>query len=86
MLMHDRRMVFDHDAINLCRRVFDGACWSVGISPRPHAGDTNSEIATRDALARAVIGSASTGLRDVQAIKASALKSVIRGPVLVAAA
>ena len=86
MLMLDRRIVFDHDAISLCRRAFDGACWSVGISPRPHVGDTNSEIATRDALARAVIGFASAGVRDVQAIKTSALKSVMYEPVLAAAA
>ena len=73
--MLDRRVVFDHDAISFCRRAFDGACWSVGISPRPHVADTNSEIATRDALARAVICFASAGVRDVQAIKASALRS-----------
>ena len=84
--MLDRRIVFDHDAINLCWRAFDGACWSVGISPRPHDGDTNPEIATRDALARAVIGSASAGVRDVQAIKAIALKSVMHEQVMAAAA
>ena len=84
--MHDRSISFDHDAINLCRRAFDGACWSMGISPRPHVGDSNSAIATRDALARAVMGFASAGAGDVQAIKTSALKSVMSEPVLAAAA
>ena len=74
------------DAINLCRRAFDGACWSVGISPRPHVSDTISVAATRVALARAVMGFASAGVRGVQATKISALKSVLCEPALAEAA
>jgi hypothetical protein len=86
MLMHDKRIALDNDAINLSRRAFDGACWSVGISPRPHVSDTSSVTARRDALARAVLGFASAGVRDVQAMKTSALKSVLCEPVLAEAA
>lgn len=86
MLIHDRRIAFDNDAINLSQRAFYGACWSVGISPRPHVNDTNVVTATRDALAYAVIAFASAGGHDMQAMKTSALKSVMCKPVLAKAA
>ncbi len=82
MLMHDWRLAFDNDAINLSRRAFYGACWSVGISPRSHVNDTSSVTATRNALARAVMRFALAGVRDMQAMKTSALKSVMCQPVL----
>lgn len=84
--MHDRRIAFDNDAINLSQRAFYGACWSVGISPRPHVNDTSAVTATRDALAHAVMGFASAGVRDMPAMKTSALRSVMCKQVLAKAA
>ena len=86
MLMREIRIAFDTDAIHLRRRAFYGACWSVGISPRPHVTETLSVTSTRDALARAIMHFASTGVRDMPAMKTSALRSVICGPVLAKAA
>ena len=86
MLMHDNAIAFDTDAANLSRRAFYGACWSVGISPRPHVTDSLSVTATRDALVRAIMHFASTGMRDMPAMKTSALRSVKRALTLAKAA
>ena len=77
---------FGNDATNLSRRAFYGACWSVGISPCPHVTDTLSITATRDALARAIVHFASTGMRDMPAMKTNALRLVMRAPALAKAA
>jgi hypothetical protein len=86
MLTHDSRITFGNDATNLSRRAFYGACWSVGISPCPHVTDTLSMTATRDALARAIVHFASTGMRDMPAMKTNALRLVMRAPALAKAA
>lgn len=74
---HARRIAFDNDNINLLQRSYDGACWSAGISPHARSRDTLATIELRDALAQAVFNIASTGIRDVQVLKADALKRVI---------
>ena len=77
MLVHEnRRIAFDADGIKVLQRAYDGACWSAGIPNRPRATDTGATAATRDALAQAIMRSASAGVRDVQVLKASALKRV----------
>jgi hypothetical protein len=77
MRMHGRRTAFDNDAINVLQRAYHGACWSAGIYPHAHSGDTRATAELRDALAQAVFAVAVTGARDVQTLKADALKRVI---------
>ncbi|KAB2943486.1 MAG: hypothetical protein K8F92_13890 [Hyphomicrobium sp.] len=76
MLHGDRRMVFESGSTDALQRAYDGACWTAGIHTRPHASDTSAIAAPRDALTQAVVKFASTGVGDVQELKARALKSV----------
>jgi len=72
----DRRLAFDNDDVDVLLRAYDGACWSAGIPNRRRANDTSAMVATRDALAQAIMRFASAGVRDVQTLKASALMCV----------
>jgi hypothetical protein len=67
---------YDSENLKLLQRAFEGACWAVGIAPRRGPRDTVSTLKVRDALAKAVIGSAGYGSREVQALKVEALRSI----------
>ena len=47
MLMHGRRTAIDNDAINLLQRAYHGICWSAGIYPYAHSGDTRATAELR---------------------------------------
>ncbi len=78
MSFHQSRTTgfYDSESLKLLQRALEGACWSVGITPRPGARETGATQRTRDALAKAVIGNAGQGSREVQALKANALRAL----------
>ena len=74
LIANQKHLAVDNDGFNVLQRAFDGACWSMGISRRPREGEINEISETRDAIALTVLRCASTGARDVQALKVSALR------------
>ncbi len=67
---------YDSDNLKLLQRALEGACWAVGIPPRVGSRDTGATLATREMLAKAVIGNAGRGTREVQELKAGALRAL----------
>ena len=70
---------YDSENLKLLQRAYEGACWSVGIAPRARARDNGATLEVREALAKAVIGNAGHGSREVQALKVEALRAVGAG-------
>jgi hypothetical protein len=73
MLMQ-KCVAVDNHSFDVLQRAFDGACWSVGISRCPRQGEIEDISETRKAIALTVLRCAAAGARDVQALKASALR------------
>jgi hypothetical protein len=73
MLMQ-KCVTVDNHSFDVLQRAFDGACWSVGISRCPRQGEIEDVSETRKAIALTVLKCAAAGARDVQALKASALR------------
>ena len=66
----------DNHNFDVVQRAFDWTCWSVGI-PRSARRDEIKEISeTRNTIALIVLKCAAAGVRDVQALKASALRAL----------
>ena len=75
MLMQ-KLVAVDNRSFDVLQRAFDGACWSVGISRYARRGEINEISETRKTIALTVLRCAAAGARDVQDLKASALRSL----------
>jgi hypothetical protein len=73
MLMQ-KHVAVDNHGFDVLQRAFDGACWSVGIPRRARRGEIKEVSETRKAIALTVLRCAAAGARDVQSLKASALR------------
>jgi hypothetical protein len=75
MLMQ-KCVAVDNHSFDVLQRAFDGACWSVGIPRYARRGEIKEISETRKTIALTVLRCAAAGARDVQALKASALRSL----------
>ncbi len=75
MLMQKPLAVNNH-SFDVLQRAFDGACWSVGISRYARRGEIKEISETRKTIALTVLRCAASGARDVQVLKANALRSL----------
>ena len=75
-MLTQKPVAVDNHSFDVLQRAFDGACWSVGI-PRCARRGENQEISeARKTIALTILRRAAAGARDVQALKASALRSL----------
>ena len=84
MLMQ-KPVAVDNHSFDVLQRAFDGACWSVGIPRCARRGEMKEITETRKTIALTVLWCAAAGARDVQVLKASALRSLFsrgRAPLL----
>ena len=75
MLMQ-KPVAVDNHSFDVLQRAFDGACWSVGIPRCVCQGEIKEISETRKTIALTVLKCAAAGVRDVQALKESALRSL----------
>ena len=75
MLMQ-KHVAVDNHSFDVLQRAFDGACWSVGIPRCARRGEIKEISETRKTIALTVLRCAAAGVRDVQDLKASALRSL----------
>jgi hypothetical protein len=75
-MLIQKHVAVDNHSFDVLQRAFDGACWSVGIPPYARRGEIKEISETRKAIALTVLRCAAAGARDVQALKASALRSL----------
>ena len=66
--------VFDSADLSVLQQAYDEACRKIVLDPSP--ADQSLHKQTRDALARAIMKLAATGLSDPQVLKARALRTV----------
>ena len=71
-----KHVAVDNHSFDVLQRAFDGACWSVGIPRCARRGEIKEISETRKTIALTVLRCAAAGARDVQALKASALRSL----------
>jgi hypothetical protein len=77
-MLFQKPVAVDNHSFDVLQRAFDGACWSMGI-PRCAGRSEIKEISeTRKTIALTVLKCAAAGVRDVQALKVSALRSLCR--------
>ena len=68
---------YDAAVLELLQRAYNGACGEIGIEPYP---SNRSDQETRQALARAIMDLAATGLRDPHILRERALQRVTKPP------
>jgi hypothetical protein len=76
MLMQ-KHVAVDNHSFDVLQRAFDGACWSVGIPRCAGRGEIKEISEKRKTIALTVLRCSAAGARDVQALKASALRSLL---------
>ena len=71
-----KHVAVDNHSFDVLQRAFDGACWSMGIPRCARRGEIKEISEKRTTIALTVLRCAAAGVRDVQALKASALRAL----------
>ena len=66
---------YDAAALSVLEQAYSWACREIDIDPHPIDPSLNKDI--REALAKAIVDMAATGLRDPRILRARALRAVI---------
>jgi hypothetical protein len=67
--------VYDADAVSILQHAYDEACRATGMDPR--ACDQDGHHA-REALAKAVLHAAASGVRDPRVLRKRAIEAVLK--------